>query len=145
MMRLRRILTVITLVFALGTVGILGGPVSGASAKSAAVSGVVSQSLRQYSTWRVKTPGGGVSFKGTVSKAYCCFGSLGWTNGTWAIGLRNRSGTQFTRLRFKPYNGSGIFPYTSGVTTRMEFALNTKGTGMPASDAYANFSGTLNY
>lgn len=119
--------------------------VSAAPMASVYTTGVVSPSLRKYKQWRYKTPAAAVSFSGTVEDIKCCFGTIGWANGYWRMGLRSRSETQFSVVTMIPKTDSKTFPYTAGVTHAMEFAINTKGYGMPATDATADFYGTLSY
>lgn len=146
MLNLRKTATCGVLALALALGGAVIAPAEDASA-SAPISGQVSQYLRQYSTWRLKAPGGGISFNGSVSKISCCAGvTMPWAAGsTWTMGLRNPSGTQFSSVAFAPYAVNAGFPGTYGVTYRMEFAINTKTASMPSSDAVASFSGTLYY
>lgn len=108
------------------------------------LSGLVSPSLRTYNTFRSKRANASVQFQGSVSKARCCFGTHGWQSGYWRMGLRNRAESQFSSIIQHPYTDLGSFPNTAN-RGGLEFAINTRGYDMPASDAVADFWGTLVY
>lgn len=151
MLNLRRAATAGLLALVLGVGALAVVPAQRASAAQIETSGTLSRHVRTYDVWRTKTPGAGVYFTGTASKNWqCCGGTLGFgSDDYWALGLRNKSGTQVSRLTFAGRNASGLFPNTAGVTYSMVFAINTRAWGNAIeqwdSEAVATFSGTLNW
>lgn len=124
------------------------GAASSAQAASTTISGQVGE-LRTYNTFRWKTAGVRVQFTGTVGSI--AWGGVNWgwgPNDKWALGLRNRSGVQFSRLEITGPTGGGTFPYTITNTGSYEFAINTKLVSLSSNylpGGVANFSGTLTY
>lgn len=152
MLSLRKVATAGVLAIVLAAGGVAVAPAEDASAASANTSGLISKYVRQYSTWRTKTPGAGVYFTGSASATWdCCGGTLGFssTSDYWTLGLRTSSGNQFSSRTYTGRNASGLFPNTAGVTSTLVFAMNTRAWGNAIdnwdSNAVASFSGTLNY
>lgn len=143
---LRQALAAVALTLALAFGLVLAGPMGTAHAAQTQISGMVSMELRTYNTFRTKTNAGGISFNGTVSKIEW-MGTWGWgADARWVLGIRDKSGSQISRLEFKYPSGSGTFPGTTA--SGWAFAINTRvvaGLAWPAKDAYATFSGTLFY
>ncbi len=131
MLGVRRLALSGTLVTALAACVLVVAPMQDATAATATTNGSISSYARQYDTWRMKGNLQPVTVKALVGPTWDTSWGESWyvaSSDSWAIGLRNRSQSQFTRIERSGVRGEGTFPNTSG-TPAIEFAVNTRAVG----------------
>jgi hypothetical protein len=130
-----------------------------AVAYTQSTTGTLYNSLTKFSTFRERYPNRAVYFNGKLTEVksnnvagYYGDKWVGWSACTWNLGLRNKAGTQFSRIATINASTGGYvtFPSTSQGAGPSKFAVNgVIACGYSAENistySWLKFSGTFDY